>query len=229
MTMTFSTLWVTWRKVNRLAGFNMASDITSTAADLVQCPVCFNDFQPASINGHLDACLLGHVTDAGPTADDPRGPPVKKPRISAEVAPPSPAVNKPASAPSSMAGTQPSAVFSLFQANKSKASAPGERGDPFTSKHAAAAAHRGVKRGLQDEADPGPAAAETHASVSRGQSVKLLTTNKPLAETLRPSTLEEYFGQNKVVGHQTLIRSLLDSQEIPSLILWGPPGCGKVL
>ncbi|KAK2822477.1 hypothetical protein Q5P01_022542 [Channa striata] len=51
--------------------------------------------------------------------------------------------------------------------------------------------------------------------------------NKPLAEILRPNSLEEYFGQSKVVGQQTLIRSLLDSQEIPSLILWGPPGCGK--
>ncbi len=57
---------------------------------------------------------------------------------------------------------------------------------------------------------------------------KLLTTHKPLAEILRPNTLEEYFGQNKVVGQQTLLRSLLDTQEIPSLILWGPPGCGKV-
>lgn len=51
--------------------------------------------------------------------------------------------------------------------------------------------------------------------------------DKPLADTLRPNTLEEYFGQSKVVGQETLLRSLLDSQEIPSLILWGPPGCGK--
>lgn len=56
----------------------------------------------------------------------------------------------------------------------------------------------------------------------------LLTVEKPLAEKLRPTTLEEYFGQNKVVGEQTLLRSLLQSQEIPSLIFWGPPGCGKV-
>ncbi|XP_051981152.1 ATPase WRNIP1-like [Xyrauchen texanus] len=52
-------------------------------------------------------------------------------------------------------------------------------------------------------------------------------TEKPLAEVMRPSTLEEYFGQNKLIGEQTLLRSLLQSQDIPSLILWGPPGCGK--
>ncbi|KAL0199993.1 hypothetical protein M9458_003180, partial [Cirrhinus mrigala] len=54
-----------------------------------------------------------------------------------------------------------------------------------------------------------------------------LNNDKPLAELLRPSTLEEYFGQNKLIGEQTLLRSLLQTQEIPSLILWGPPGCGK--
>lgn len=63
-----------------------------------------------------------------------------------------------------------------------------------------------------------------------GAGAKALRLNhdKPLAEVLRPSTLEEYFGQNKLIGEQTLLRSLLQSQEIPSLILWGPPGCGKV-
>lgn len=51
---------------------------------------------------------------------------------------------------------------------------------------------------------------------------------KPLADKMRPATLQEYIGQNKVVGQETLLRSLLESNEIPSLILWGPPGCGKV-
>ncbi|XP_044524208.1 ATPase WRNIP1 isoform X3 [Gracilinanus agilis] len=50
---------------------------------------------------------------------------------------------------------------------------------------------------------------------------------KPLADKMRPATLQEYIGQNKVVGQETLLRSLLESNEIPSLILWGPPGCGK--
>lgn len=74
-----------------------------------------------------------------------------------------------------------------------------------------------------------PAAPDAHVKeMKSGPSLRtLLTSSKPLAEALRPSSLEEYFGQNKVVGQETLFRSLLDSQEIPSLILWGPPGCGK--
>lgn len=41
-------------------------------------------------------------------------------------------------------------------------------------------------------------------------------------------TLRDYVGQERVLGAHTLLRSLLESHEIPSLILWGPPGCGKV-
>ena len=44
---------------------------------------------------------------------------------------------------------------------------------------------------------------------------------------MRPASLEHFFGQNKLVGSGKLLRQLLDSQAIPSLILWGPPGSGK--
>ncbi|EHB09764.1 ATPase WRNIP1 [Heterocephalus glaber] len=50
---------------------------------------------------------------------------------------------------------------------------------------------------------------------------------KPLADKMRPDTLQDYIGQSRAVGQETLLRSLLETNEIPSLILWGPPGCGK--
>ena len=46
----------------------------------------------------------------------------------------------------------------------------------------------------------------------------------PLAERMRPRTLSEVAGQKKVVG---ILRDLLQRKALPSLILWGPPGCGK--
>ncbi|XP_050399601.1 ATPase WRNIP1 [Patella vulgata] len=49
----------------------------------------------------------------------------------------------------------------------------------------------------------------------------------PLAEQMRPLTLENYVGQDKAVGEKSLLHSLLRSDHIPSMILWGPPGCGK--
>lgn len=49
----------------------------------------------------------------------------------------------------------------------------------------------------------------------------------PLAELMRPKTLEGYVGQSKVLGSSSLLRTLLEAEEIPSMIFWGPPGCGK--
>lgn len=50
----------------------------------------------------------------------------------------------------------------------------------------------------------------------------------PLAERMRPKTMEKYVGQSKVLGSKSLLRTLLEAEEIPSMIFWGPPGCGKV-
>lgn len=49
----------------------------------------------------------------------------------------------------------------------------------------------------------------------------------PLAEALRPETLEEFLGQHNVVAQNTAVYNLLKSKRLFSLILWGPPGCGK--
>ena len=49
----------------------------------------------------------------------------------------------------------------------------------------------------------------------------------PLAEIMRPKTLKEYFGQNRIISENTPLVNLLSSGHLFSLILWGPPGCGK--
>lgn len=51
--------------------------------------------------------------------------------------------------------------------------------------------------------------------------------NKPLAERLRPTTLEGYIGQHHLVGDNGALRDQIKKGIIPSLILWGPPGIGK--
>ena len=51
--------------------------------------------------------------------------------------------------------------------------------------------------------------------------------NQPLAERLRPKTLDDYIGQEHLVGKGAVLRKLIDSGKITSLILWGPPGVGK--
>lgn len=49
----------------------------------------------------------------------------------------------------------------------------------------------------------------------------------PLAERMRPQTLESYVGQQHLVGEQAVLRQAVDRGKIPSFILWGPPGVGK--
>lgn len=50
---------------------------------------------------------------------------------------------------------------------------------------------------------------------------------RPLADKLRPETLDEVVGQTSVLGPEAPLRRMLDERRLASLILWGPPGCGK--
>jgi len=50
---------------------------------------------------------------------------------------------------------------------------------------------------------------------------------QPLAERLRPRTLDEYIGQEHLVGEGAVLRRMIDAGRIASFILWGPPGVGK--
>lgn len=49
----------------------------------------------------------------------------------------------------------------------------------------------------------------------------------PLAERLRPKSLKDYIGQDHLVGHDGLITKIIQQQNLPSMIFWGPPGIGK--
>jgi len=51
--------------------------------------------------------------------------------------------------------------------------------------------------------------------------------NKPLAERMRPETLEDYMGQQHIVGEQAIIYKAISSGQIGSMLFWGPPGVGK--
>jgi putative ATPase len=51
--------------------------------------------------------------------------------------------------------------------------------------------------------------------------------DRPLPDRLRPHTLEEIVGQQHLVGEGAPIRKMIDSGRLASMVLWGPPGCGK--
>lgn len=51
--------------------------------------------------------------------------------------------------------------------------------------------------------------------------------SQPLAERMRPKSLDEYIGQKHLVGEGAVLRKMIDSGRVPSFLLWGPPGVGK--
>ncbi len=51
--------------------------------------------------------------------------------------------------------------------------------------------------------------------------------NAPLAELMRPAALEDFVGQDELVGEGSALRTLLELDAVPSMIFWGPPGVGK--
>ena len=52
-------------------------------------------------------------------------------------------------------------------------------------------------------------------------------TYRPLASRMRPETLEEFIGQEHLIGQGKVLRRLIEQDQIPSMIFWGPPGVGK--
>ena len=54
-----------------------------------------------------------------------------------------------------------------------------------------------------------------------------LAMSTPLAERMRPKTFDEYVGQSHLIGKGAVLRSIIESGHIPSMIFWGPPGVGK--
>ncbi|MBN1952359.1 MAG: replication-associated recombination protein A [Bacteroidales bacterium] len=54
-----------------------------------------------------------------------------------------------------------------------------------------------------------------------------MLSNQPLADRMRPKSLDEYIGQKHLVGEKAVLRQAIEKGQIPSFILWGPPGVGK--
>ena len=54
-----------------------------------------------------------------------------------------------------------------------------------------------------------------------------MTMKAPLAERMRPKTLEDYVGQQHIIGSGAVLRNAIQQNQLPSMIFWGPPGVGK--
>jgi len=55
----------------------------------------------------------------------------------------------------------------------------------------------------------------------------LMHVNTPLAERMRPKNLDEFLGQQRILGETSMLRAAILNSNVPSMVFWGPPGCGK--
>ncbi|KAG1100411.1 hypothetical protein G6F42_017671 [Rhizopus arrhizus] len=88
----------------------------------------------------------------------------------------------------------------------------------------------GIKR--SQPFDQSSSASTSSASTSEPSQVKrkradAALESMPLAARVRPISLTDFVGQEELLGPDGLLKKLIDNDRIPSMLLWGPPGCGK--
>ncbi|KAM4026593.1 ATPase WRNIP1 [Anomaloglossus baeobatrachus] len=176
------------------------------AGSPVKCPVCAQKVPASEINTHLDTCL-----------QKPSGAMAKKRRLSsgegeAADGPHSPGWPQGVGGASFPLFHKPNAMERVSQGTPSKA--------PFFS--ISSAKRTDIMQNIN-----GASVCDAPKQEPERKNLAEKLEGKPLADKMRPCTLEDYMGQNKVVGENSLLRPLLQANDIPSFILWGPPGCGK--
>lgn len=193
--------------------------------EAIQCPVCCKDFEPSLINEHVNQCLNATESEdmskrQHTAAEDQVTEPchlVKRQKTG------DPAVGAWSFLMSGKQTSPQSAkskVETTVHADSSKA-----KPEPNTSKPKPL----GLVPSTSDNAvkDLSPRKLSKTDSAKWGAK-KDPGENIPLPERMRPKTFKDYVGQEKVLGRSTLLRSLLEADKVPSMIIWGPPGCGKV-
>ena len=68
---------------------------------------------------------------------------------------------------------------------------------------------------------------DLHEEASSGSEDQAESQTRPLADRMRPKTLDEVVGQEHLLGPDKFLRQAVRADQIPSMILWGPPGVGK--
>ncbi|KAJ8293778.1 putative oligopeptide transporter [Rhodotorula toruloides] len=184
---------------------SLAATQSSAMSTLVECPVCERLVPESTVNIHLDfGCTSSQVpsTSSSSTATFPA----------------------PARRPSTEGGGQKGSNTGGKKAPSGKKRKALTEEDPATSSSPAA------------RPPPSPFAS-TSASTAQASLTKrprisastrsFLEAAKPLPELVRPQTLEDFVGQEHLLGQGAMLRGLIEADRIGSCIFWGPPGTGK--
>ncbi|KAJ1653869.1 DNA-dependent ATPase mgs1, partial [Dispira simplex] len=186
--------------------------------EYVDCPVCQNKVAEILINKHLDSNCKSHCDpEPGPTlgtpffptetnGTQPLTPRSKRRRDSSEI-------------PSSPA--KPSVFSYLSYPSPDRSKSPRNQ-VPLQVPNGKGTSLVNPLRNSPALVNPSSAAGPCQAPVERPV---LITA--PLAEQLRPTSFDDFYDQEELVGPKGIIRQLVEQNRIPSMVLWGPPGTGK--
>ncbi|XP_048765905.2 ATPase WRNIP1-like [Ostrea edulis] len=190
------------------------------STETVECPLCSQSFQPSVINRHVNNCL--NIRDDNTDSSAANAPQTKK-RKSTD--------GPEAPQKSAWGSLKPPKGTSAPSAKKVKSGSPKKT-----------QSKKGVNHNDAQSDDYSPNAENSpylekkrvksnnipvFGAPRRPDKSDSISGTVPLAEKLRPLSLDDYVGQEKAVGKKSILRNLLKSNDIPSMILWGPPGCGK--
>ncbi|XP_071959605.1 ATPase WRNIP1-like [Antedon mediterranea] len=192
----------------------------------VVCPICGLSVNSKSINDHVDTCLdfkkTGETSATKHSGEHTRRshrvdsgcemvPPAKKPRFEVKS---TNMTNKWQSI-----FQQPQKKQEIVSPNRSLKSTESKRPEQKT--------HHDEEKTSNEEKSASGAAKLREGSIPNQSTYTKSSQFKPLAEIMRPMDLDDYIGQSKAIGQNSVLRTLLESDHVPSCILWGPPGCGK--
>ncbi|KAF8312832.1 P-loop containing nucleoside triphosphate hydrolase protein [Clavulina sp. PMI_390] len=171
----------------------------------VSCPICSASVPEKFINQHIDSgCSEKHVISSS-------------------------ASSEPASSSQGEPDTPSKQFASLFSGQKRKA--VDEPSSSQRNQSASTSSPRTPSAHSRRPSNPISSSASMTLPPSKKPRANGVTANvtavAPLAERMRPQTLDDYVGQESVVGKGSLLRGLIDSGSAGSLVLWGPPGSGK--
>ncbi|XP_066290601.1 ATPase WRNIP1-like [Branchiostoma lanceolatum] len=174
--------------------------------DLLPCPICGKTYSMATINSHVDRCLIegGESQEHSETGmkrpGDEKVPPAKR------------------SKQESSTGSRETQACLGSPVAKSSA-----KGRVFSSPVSTKTPMFFQKKGPTTSSGK----AVQNGPIVGDRSKPTKEDFRPLAERVRPTCLDQYVGQTKALGTGSMLRMLVEAHDIPSMVLWGPPGCGK--
>ena len=182
---------------------------------MVACPICERPVKEVDINRHIDSDCKAYLEDSPPSATQPNGVKSQTSKPSAFFTP----KRQVSFAPDTTLHTWDVVEYMRDDSPYAKPSST------------APAPINGVKRSAEQQDEVSTAEGPSTATEVRTESPKSTwkkqkNSHAPLAERMRPQSLDEVAGQ-ELVGEDGVLRNLIVTDRVPSMILWGGPGTGK--